>query len=388
MGPQQARVLRAVLQLLSGDLVGPVAYLLGRFPTVSNTFVYREIAHLRDEGTAVQVYALSGSDDPDHAILDPREVRRVPSAHAVIRMRSPSRSLAQAWRGHGGREKDLRRAGWLAARWEREGVAVVHAHFLGTAAALAAAACTIAQIPLVVSVHARGILVPDELSRFTLEHAGAIRAISAHTSALVEARSGRTSRVLPLAVEYASLAPEASAPLHVLTVARPVAKKGYPVLREAMERLGSAARWTVVGATEDEIGGPMEGLSALGSVDFATLEAVYAEGVDVFALPCQVAPDGDEDGIPVAMLEAMARGVAIVTTPIGGIPEVIADGVSGRLVPPCDPETLAGVLRTLRADPDQRRRLGMAGRAHVRQTRQPSMHARALGAFLREVAHG
>ena len=381
-------MLRAVLQLLSDERVGPVAYLLGRFPTVSNTFVYREIAHLRDEGTAVQVYALSDSDDPDHAILDPREVRRVPSAHAVIRMRSPSRSLAQAWRGHGGREKDLRRAGWLAARWEREGVAVVHAHFLGTAAALAAAACTIAQIPLVVSVHARGILVPDQLSRFTLEHADAVRAISAHTSALVEARSGRTARVLPLAVEYASPAPEAAAPLHVLTVARPAAKKGYPVLREAMESLGTAARWTVVGATEDEIGGPMEGLSALGSVDFAALEAVYAEGVDVFALPCQVAPDGDEDGVPVAMLEAMARGVAVVTTPIGGIPEVIEDGVSGRLVPPRDPETLAGVLRTLRADPDQRRRLGTAGRAHVRQTRQPAVHARALSAFLQEVAHG
>lgn len=368
--------------------MGPVAYLLGRFPTVSHTFVYREIAQLRDEGTDVQVYALSRSDDPDHAILDSREVCRVPSAHAVIRMRSPSRSLAQAWRAHGGREKDLRRAGWLAARWEKAGVAVVHAHFLGAAAALAAAACTIAQIPLVVSVHARGILVPDELSRFTLDHARAVRAISKRTSALVEARSGRSARVLPLAVEHAPLAPEAVAPLHVLTVARPAAKKGYPVLREAMESLGTAARWTVVGATEEEIGGPMQGLSALGSVEFSTLESVYAEGVDVFVLPCQIAPDGDEDGIPVAMLEAMARGVAIVTTPVGGIPEVIEDGVSGRLVPPRDPETLAGVLRTLCADPSQRRRLGQAGRAHVRQTRQPSVHARALDAFLREVAHG
>ena len=103
-------------------------------------------------------------------------------------------------------------------------------------------------------------------------------------------------------------------------MARPAAKKGYPVLREAMESLGTAARWTVVGATEEEVGGPMEGLAAMGSVDFATLEAVYAEGVDVFALPCQVAPDGDEDGVPVAMLEAMARGVAIVTTPIRRYP--------------------------------------------------------------------
>ena len=369
-------------------MVGPVAYLLGRFPTVSNTFVYREIDQLRSVGTAVEVYALSGSDDPHHDILQPDDVRRVPSAHAVIRMQRPSRSLVEAWKAHGGREKDLRRAGWLASQWARSGVVAVHAHFLGTAASIAAAACELAHIPLVVSVHARGILVPDSITRFTLERARAIRTISARTSALVSAYSGHASQVLPLAVEPAPVAPRSSSPLHVLTVARPVAKKGYPILREALAMLGPTARWTVVGATESEVGGSIPGLCALGVVPFSAIEAVYQGGVDVFALPCQVAPDQDEDGVPVAMLEAMARGVPVVTTPVGGIPEVIEDGVSGRLVPAGNPEALADVLGTLRDDPTQCRRLGLAGRAHVRETRQPAVQAAALRDLLLQVVHG
>ena len=87
--------------------MGPIAYLLGRYPTVSNTFVYREIAQLGASGVAIQVYALTGSTDPDHGILDRRAIRRVPSASAVLRMHQPSAQLADAWRAHGGREKDL-----------------------------------------------------------------------------------------------------------------------------------------------------------------------------------------------------------------------------------------------------------------------------------------
>lgn len=378
----------ALVQLLRVAEVGPIAYLLGRFPTVSNTFVYREIVQLRDSGAAVHVYALTGSNDPHHAILRPGEVRRVPSAHSVFRMLEPSGRLKEAWIAHGGREKDLRRAGWLAAQWVRDGVVAVHAHFLGTAAAVGAAACELAQIPLVVSVHARGILVPDDMTRFTLERAKEIRTISARTSALVAAHSGRSSRVVPLAVQAAPIAPESTEPLHVLTVARPVAKKGYHTLREAMRMLGPSAKWTVVGATESEVGGPMPGLRALGPVPFSELEAVYAAGVDVFALPCQVAADRDEDGVPVAILEAMARGVPVVTTGVGGIPELIEDGVSGRLVPPEDPESLAEVLRLLSDDHAERRRIGMGGRDHVRATRQPVVQTGLLRSLIEQVIDG
>jgi colanic acid/amylovoran biosynthesis glycosyltransferase len=369
-------------------LPAPIAYLLGRYPTVSNTFVYREIAQLRAAGQAVDVYALSGSDDPCHRILEAGEVRRVPSAHAVVRRQVIPTAPAEAWRSAGGRQKDLRRAGWLADRWARDGVKVVHVHFLGTAAALAAVACEAAKIPLVVSVHARGILVPDRLTHFTLERVAQIRTISERTSALVESESGLASQVVPLAVESASLSPPSDEPLHVLTVARPVAKKGYPVMRAAMAALGSAARWTVVGATESDVGGPMPGLHAHGVVPFSDLEAIYEQGVDAFALPCQIAPDHDEDGIPVAILEAMARGVPVVTTPVGGIPELIQDGVSGRLVPPENSEALAEALRGLMSAPTTRTKLGLAGRAQVRETRRPSVQARALLQLLQQAAHG
>ena len=144
----------------------------------------------------------------------------------------------------------------------------------------------------------------------------------------------------------------------------------------------------MIGATESEVGGPLPGLRALGAVPFSDIEAVYQDGVDVFALPCQVAPDRDEDGVPVAMLEAMARGVPVVTTPVGGIPEVIEDGVSGRLVPPGNPEAMADVLGALRDDPTQCRHLGLAGRARVRETRQPAVQAAALRGLLMQVSHG
>lgn len=159
-------------------------------------------------------------------------------------------------------------------------------------------------------------------------------------------------------------------------------------MRAAMAALGSAARWTVVGATESDVGGPMPGLHALGVVPFADIEAIYEQGVDAFALPCQVAPDRDEDGVPVAILEAMARGVPVVTTPVGGISEIIEDGVTGRLVPPENSKALAEALRGLMVSPTTRTNLGLAGRAQVRETRQPSEQARALLHLLQQAADG
>jgi glycosyltransferase involved in cell wall biosynthesis len=82
----------------------------------------------------------------------------------------------------------------------------------------------------------------------------------------------------------------------------------------------------------------------------------------VFALAPVVLADGDRDGIPNVLLEAMAVGLPVVASAVSGIPEVVVDGVSGRLVPERRPDRLAEVLAELLASPEERVRLGAAGR--------------------------
>jgi glycosyltransferase involved in cell wall biosynthesis len=77
--------------------------------------------------------------------------------------------------------------------------------------------------------------------------------------------------------------------------------------------------------------------------------------LDLFVLPSWT------EGLPLVVLEAMARRRAVVATPVGGTPEVVADGETGVLVPPRDPEALAAAIRELLADPERRRRMGEAG---------------------------
>ena len=373
----------ALAESITGPETAPkVAYLLGRYPTVSHTFVYREIAHLLASSWAVGVYGLSRTKDSDHKILSPKRIGWVPTASMVHRVDKISAALTDAWLEHGGRPKDLRRAAWLARRWREDGIDVVHVHFLGFSAALAAVACAVAGIPLVVTVHARGILVPDALAHFSLARATGLISISQHTRGLVLAISGRPSNVVPVAVTLHPAVKGWTGPLHVLTVARPVPKKGYPVLRKAIAALGGDVLWTVMGAEREEIGGPMVGLKALGKVAFEQVEACYAAGVDVFALACQTGPDGDEDGIPVAILEAMARGVPVVTTAAGGIAELINDGENGLLVPASDPVAMADAIQRLSDDPKLRARLGRAGRQTVLNHRQPERQVAALKACL------
>lgn len=82
-------------------------------------------------------------------------------------------------------------------------------------------------------------------------------------------------------------------------------------------------------------------------------------GLDLFVLASRF------EGLPIALLEAMAAGVACVSTRVGGVPEAITDGQEGCLVPPGDPVALAGVITRLLADPGARTPVGAAAARHV-----------------------
>jgi glycosyltransferase involved in cell wall biosynthesis len=144
----------------------------------------------------------------------------------------------------------------------------------------------------------------------------------------------------------------------ILFVGRDAARKGCDVLVSALrlvrERI-PAARLRILG-TRDVSQEP--GIDVLGPVERSMVEDAYRSAA-VFCLPSRYEPYG------LALVEAMAYGVPCIGTKIGGIPEIVVDGETGRLVEPDDPRALAQALVSVLDDPEQAAAFGTAGRARV-----------------------
>jgi glycosyltransferase involved in cell wall biosynthesis len=170
----------------------------------------------------------------------------------------------------------------------------------------------------------------------------------------------------------------------LLSVGRLVRKKGLDVVVEAcgiLDRRGVAFQATIIG-DDDDIGdgGPVSDdlrqridrlglgsrLQLVGQIGQEDLYDHYRTAT-AFCLPCRVMGDGDRDGIPNVLLEAMSCEVPVITTPVSGIPELVEDGINGLLVPQDDPEALADAIMRLHDNPQLAKRLGAAGGATVRE---------------------
>jgi glycosyltransferase involved in cell wall biosynthesis len=101
--------------------------------------------------------------------------------------------------------------------------------------------------------------------------------------------------------------------------------------------------------------------------------------MDLFALASL------EESFPLAILEAMTSGLAVVATAVGGVPECVVSGRTGLLVPPADPGALSKAIVALALDPARRRQLGQAGAARVREHFSSESQAAAIEAALRSV---
>jgi colanic acid/amylovoran biosynthesis glycosyltransferase len=108
------------------------------------------------------------------------------------------------------------------------------------------------------------------------------------------------------------------------------------------------------------------GLRPLGLLGRRALRAELARA-NLLVLPCRVGPDGDQDGVPLVIMEALAAGRPVLTTPVSGIPELV-DAEVGWLCDPSDPAALATGLKEAE-DPHQRRIRGERGPERLRQRR-------------------
>src|SRR6266545_2906744 len=158
-------------------------------------------------------------------------------------------------------------------------------------------------------------------------------------------------------------------------VGRLVEKKGFCYLVDAVARLrkdGAEVELDLVGAGPEEaaLRAQVQDLGLERAVRFLgplpqhrTREVV--RGAAVLAAPCLVGVDGNRDGLPTVLIESMAVGTPVVTTPVTGIPEAVLDGQTGLLVPERDPATLADAVRRVLEDPELARDLVTNGRRHV-----------------------
>jgi glycosyltransferase involved in cell wall biosynthesis len=413
---------------------GPIAYHLWHFPVLSQTFVRREVAALRAAGVEVLV-AADGAEDEEllgeegralvartryTSAVAPSDVaafgRRLARTRPLALANAFAFVLSRRWSARKSLDGDLqafRDALRLAALLEPARPERLHAPWADRCAFVALVASRLLGIPF--SVQARAHELHDPEYRHPLpdvfRHADRIVTNTAYNVPFIEAHLGPRAGgggAPPIRVVYNGLdlerfaAPAARGsaaprPARILCVARLIEQKGLLDLLHACALL----RERGIGFACDVVGGPEHPLYTnylvalrrehrrlglgdhvrfLGARSFDRTLRAYA-GADVFVLPCVVAADGRRDVTPNAVLEAMAMALPVVSTPVGGVPELVEDGVSGVLVPPGDPLALAGALASLIDDPARRRQLGEAARRRAEER----FDARRTAAEFREV---
>jgi glycosyltransferase involved in cell wall biosynthesis len=274
-----------------------------------------------------------------------------------------------------GRAHRLRPAGRL--RRLLRGADVLHTHTLASANALSTLA---SPVPVVRHLHIENHFRPAtapllrRLDSRTARRCAALIAVSDDTRRAY-LRQGYPDRIevvhngidldgaAPAPSLRAELALPNGTPL-IGEIARLCDVKGQRELIEALPAVPDA-RLVLFGRDLEQGGAFQEGLERtadrLGVRDRVVFAGHRDDAAELLAeLDLFVLPSWTE-GLPLVVLEAMARRRAVVATPVGGTPEVVADGETGLLVPPRDPDALAAAIRELLADPERRRRMGEAG---------------------------
>lgn len=379
-----------------------VTYVIGTYPLLTTTFIDREIRSLRDRGIRVEVLSLRrpgtalSPDQVDLAAtvsylrpLAPTEVIR---AHVGSIAASPGRYLGILVRVLTARGQTLRgrirTAGHFvvavaaARRIELLGrPRRLHAHFVDRAALVAHVAAGLLGIPYSVTGHAVDIYRDPELLTLKLAHADLVTTCTDANRRHLEAVAPEAASKVRLAYHGIDLeryqpvpSPTADVPT-ILAIGQLKEKKGLIHLIAACRILrdrGRRFRCEIVGegperdhleraVSDAGLGGTV---TLLGARPHPEVIDAYRRA-SVFTLPCIVGSDGDRDGIPNVMLEAMAMGLPVVSTPTSGIPEVVADGGTGRLVTPGDATALADALDEMLVDPERARAMGGRGRERV-----------------------
>jgi glycosyltransferase involved in cell wall biosynthesis len=386
-------------------------YVIGSYPVLTETFIDREIRAMQRAGVDLRIISIRRPDEDLSAeqrdiqrqvtYLYPPRIGPLALAVASATLRHPSTVFGTfAWllsRPHHGQSR-LKTAAHFAtglyAAWalrDRREIHV-HAHFVDRAATVALIVSRLLGSRYSVTAHANDLYARPTMVR---------ERVSQAQFAVTCTEYNRTYMIGKIRIDPASVVRiyhgldfggydarrEPASPPLLLSVGQLKEKKGQLDLVRACADLrdrGREVRCAIIGEgplraqLEAEIAqhNLQESVQLLGAIPHSEvvehLRSAYA-----FVLPCVVAADGDRDGIPNAILEAMAMSVPVVSTAVSGIPEVVTAD-RGVLVEPHDPEGLADAIEQLLLDPPRAETLGQAGRQFVMDEFDINRNARRL----------
>jgi glycosyltransferase involved in cell wall biosynthesis len=392
-----------------------ISYLISRYPAVSHTFIHREILAMRELGHTLEIASINPPDSElpadDHFessrvfYVKPAGWKRALVSHAQALFSTPLaylRGLLYAIRlSTTGMPGSLRCFYYfveavMVGLWMKGNRSThLHVHFGGPAATVGLILSRTFPFSFSITVHG-----PDEFFdvdrsflREKVEAAAFICAIGFYARSqlirLVKPEHWGKIAIAPLgvdAVEFAATTPDPGKPhIDLVCVGRLVPAKGQGILLQAVQQLslrGRQIRVFLIGDGPDrkmlESFAQLPELSGrivfTGAVPPAEVRA-YLANADIFVLPSFA------EGIPVALMEAMAMQVPCVSTCICGIPELIENGISGILVSPSDTDALAEALDRLINDPVLRGVIGKNARQRVLDKYQLRPNVKRLAAI-------
>ena len=393
-----------------------VAYVLRKFPKLSETFILNEILGLEAAGVKVQIFSLMPPRDPrfhDGLVRLKAPVWYVPGVgdyRSLLRMnRAAAKRFGRAYWSTLGRTLLCMRpklvwrflqAGWIAERAARLKADRFHAHFAARSTTVAKLVSSITTRPYSFTAHAVDIYRDDvnpRILRDRIDEASFVVTVSesnlAHLNGLTADRSPRIELVYN-GIDLERFAPNGKprqTPFTILSVARLVEKKGGEYLVEACRLLnerGLDIRCWIVGRgklrkplTEQiQRAGLQDRVRLLGGRTQKDVLKRYASTY-VYVLPSIVGSDGNREGLPVSIVEALACGIPVISTPVAGIPEVVHHEQNGLLVPERDSLALADAIERMIEDRSFYERMKSQARASVEpafDTTRTSLQLRRL----------
>lgn len=377
-----------------------IAYLNTEYPSLSHTFIEREVRALRERGFEIQTFSIrppgkhatlgghhAKAADETFAILEKKSRLVTSSLGAFIK--SPAtwcRTIAAAMKlapdGVKSRVTHLAYAAEafvLAGELKRRGIEHVHVHMANNGAAVAKLACVYnSRLTYSLSIHgsAEFFHVDSWTLAAKVSDAVFVRCISDFCKAQVMIWTSPTIwdrfHVVHCGIDPEQFVPSekpASGTLRLLTVGRFHPIKGYPLLLDACKALSdSGVEWSLdmVGdggerarlETQAKSLGIAPRVKFSGAVGQDAIQRHFDEA-DVMVVSSFM------EGVPVVLMEAMAKGLVVVSTNVGGIPELVDQGKSGALVTPGSSARLAEALVVCARERDRFPAMAVAGRAKI-----------------------